>query len=76
MKKKMNFSMAMLCAIGLFSCSKNIAHSENDTLNESVFETASVNLRVSNSNFFDPTGLISKSQHGVLDTVQKGFRFR
>ncbi len=75
MKKKMNFSMALLCAIGLFSCSKNIANSENDSIAESASPTSSFNLRVSGSNFFDPLGLISKSQHGVLDTVHKGFRF-
>jgi len=29
---------------------------------------------VAGSTFFDPTCLISVSQHGILDTIQKGFR--
>lgn len=75
MKKKIIFSMAMLCAIGLLSCSKNMLHSENDTLNEITTKTVSAGMHLSGSTFFDPAGLVSASQHGVLDTVQKGFAF-
>ena len=39
-------------------------------------EEASVAARPgTESTFFDPSGLISASQHGQLDTIQKGFSF-
>lgn len=75
MKKKIFFSLAMLCAMGLLSCSKNMLHSENDTLNELAPETASAEMHLSGSTFFDPTGLVLASQHGMLDTIQKEFAF-
>src|SRR5688572_20364208 len=75
MKKKMFFFLGVLCAMGLFSCTKSLRHSENANLNEVIAETASAGMHLSGSTFFDPTGLVSKSQHGILDTIQKGFRF-
>jgi len=71
----MIFSLAIVCAMGLFSCKKSMLHSENDNSNELVAGTVSTSSHVSGSTFFDPGGLISASQHGVLDTIQKGFGF-
>src|SRR6187431_394635 len=75
MKKKMIFSLVIVCTMGLFSCTKSMLHSENDNSNELVAGTVSTSSHVSGSTFFDPGGLISASQHGVLDTIQKGFGF-
>jgi gluconolactonase len=78
MKKKMFFFLGVVCTFGLFSCTKSVLHSvsEKDDLIES--ETLSTNRNcapVPGSTFFDPNCLVSASQHGILDTIQKGFGF-
>ncbi|MFL5741972.1 MAG: SMP-30/gluconolactonase/LRE family protein [Flavisolibacter sp.] len=55
------------------SCKKKAAGSPNQV--EHSTPSASKPKLESGPAFFDPTGLISPSQHGVLDTIQKGFAF-
>src|SRR6478609_5623888 len=40
-----------------------------------AFGYYSCTKKTNGSTFFDPSGLVSASQHGVLDTIQKGFSF-
>src|SRR6476620_11023179 len=55
------------------SCKKNAVGNNSPA---EVSTTSANKSKPSNgSGFFDPTGLISPSQHGVLDTIQKGFGF-
>jgi len=63
--------MGLLCSIGFYSCQKSVGNSS-----QVQTEEASVAARPgTESTFFDPSGLISASQHGKLDTIQKGFSF-
>ena len=76
----MFFFLGVVCTLGLFSCTKSMLHSdrENDDLIEGESETTSANCEctpVPGSTFFDPNCLVSASQHGILDTIQKGFGF-
>lgn len=81
MKKKMFFFVAMVCAIGLLSCQKTMLindQEQDDLVNEIASKKKSANCDCATgegSSFFDPKCLISASQHGVLDTIQKGFGF-
>jgi gluconolactonase len=75
MKKKMVLFLSAVCILGLSSCTKGIRDVENGNLDEMVSKMSSANKHVRGSNFFDPTCLISPSQRGVLDTIQKGFGF-
>src|SRR5687768_11892845 len=80
MKKTMIIVLGVVCITGLFSCAKNMLSpdSANDDVNEAGSASASVNRNcpsVPGSTFFDPHCLVSASQHGVLDTIQKGFGF-
>ncbi len=78
MKKRLLFSFGVLCSLGFYSCQKKIAKdSGNVEFNEvSAKESNQVSGKSGSvSNIFDPTGLVSASQHGVLDTIQKGFGF-
>src|SRR5678816_3224789 len=71
MKKRLFLFMGVLCSFGFYSCQKSIRNSS-----QVQTEEASVAARPgTESTFFDPTGLISASQHGKLDTIQKGFSF-
>jgi gluconolactonase len=74
MKKKFFLYLGVLCSLGYYSCQKNIVE---DT-GQSESTSASVNeakKKPAESNIFDPGGLVSASQHGKLDTIQKGFGF-
>ena len=73
MQKFLFFLMGALCSIGFLGCQKNISDSSNQV--EPTSEVAQKKAPAGESTFFDPAGLISASQHGVLDTVQKGFSF-
>jgi gluconolactonase len=80
MKKKMIFFLGVVCTIGLFSCTKSVFDPdlENDDSNEAASETLSADCGctpIPGSTFFDPNCLVSASQHGILDTIQKGFSF-
>src|SRR6478735_9843597 len=71
MKKRLFLFMGLLCSIGFYSCQKSVGNS-----NQVQTEEASVAARPgTESTFFDPSGLISASQHGKLDAIQKGFSF-
>ena len=71
MQKFLFFLMGALCSIGFLGCQKNISDSSNQV--EITPEVAQKKAPAGESTFFDPAGLISSSQHGVLDTVQKRF---
>jgi gluconolactonase len=61
--KKVILSLGILCSLFLFSCHKFFDwHDGHGNPDEA-------------SNIFDPTNLVSRSQHGKLDTIQKGFSF-
>jgi gluconolactonase len=80
MKKTIVFFLGAACIIGLFSCANNVLrpNNENDNIGEVASLSASANGNCPSapgSNFFDPNCLVSASQHGVLDTIQKGFSF-
>jgi len=71
MKKRLFLFIGVLCSFGFYSCQKSSRNS-----NQVQTEEASVAARPgAQSTFFDPSGLISASQHGKLDTIQKGFSF-
>ncbi|MGZ3853041.1 MAG: SMP-30/gluconolactonase/LRE family protein [Flavisolibacter sp.] len=74
MKRTLFLSLGVIYSFGYYSCQKNVAKDSTQL----AFDQAST-FRTSNStgvsSFFDPSGLVSASQHGVLDTVQKGFGF-
>jgi gluconolactonase len=71
MKKRLFLFIGVLCSFGFYSCQKSIRNS-----NQVQTEEVSVAARPgAQSTFFDPSGLISASQHGELDTIQKGFSF-
>src|SRR6185369_8304992 len=74
MKRTLFFSLGVIFSFGYYSCKKNVAKDSSQV----AFDQASTS-RISNStgvsSFFDPSGLVSSSQHGVLDTIQKGFGF-
>ena len=54
-----------------FYCKK--AH-VNESAQPDIYASAANNTH-EESNIFDPTGLVSPSAHGRLDTIQKGFSF-
>jgi gluconolactonase len=65
MKSRLVFVIGVICSFGLYSCEKNVGK-YLDLLKDK---------KGSESNIFDPSGLVSSSQHGKLDTIQKGFKF-
>jgi gluconolactonase len=73
MKRKLLLSLgAALCAFGIYSCQKDIK--STNAVEESLGAAGGVKPG-STSTFFDPANLVSNSQHGILDTIQKGFSF-
>ena len=72
MKKRLLLSLGVLCSFGFYSCQKNTAGYRHQV---EPNEIAAKAKHGNPSNFFDPLGLISASQHGKLDTIQKGFGF-
>src|SRR5690242_756637 len=73
MKKRLFFLMGVLCSLGYISCQKKSTASNEPALDQPAANRG--NNPGNTSTFFDPTGLVSASQHGVLDTIQKGFKF-
>jgi gluconolactonase len=72
MKRKLFLFLGVLCSFG-YSCQKNTAgNSDQDTSSPLSADRIRPG---SESTIFDPTGLVSRSQHGKLDTIQKGFGF-
>ncbi|MEO6732157.1 MAG: SMP-30/gluconolactonase/LRE family protein [Ferruginibacter sp.] len=73
MKKKLFLFLGILSSLGYYSCTKTkVGDSDPVAFNEL---SASKLNPVTASTIFDPYGLVSASQHGNLDTVQKGFAF-
>src|SRR6187402_1984120 len=74
MKKRLFLLMGVLSSLGFYSCQKGISKDSAQVEIESA-GAANNGSKPSVSTFFDPASLISSSQHGVLDTIQKGFGF-
>ena len=60
--KKVILFWGLLCSICFYSCQKFFDWHQHGNPNH-------------DSNITDPTGLVSPSQHGKLDTIKKGFSF-
>ncbi|HJS55646.1 MAG TPA: SMP-30/gluconolactonase/LRE family protein [Chitinophagaceae bacterium] len=75
MKKKLFLLLGVLSSLGFYSCQKGISNDSALVETESAGAANNGNRPGSESNFFDPAGLVSSSQHGILDTIQKGFSF-
>jgi gluconolactonase len=73
MKRMMFLFLGVICSFGYYSCQKNVA---KDSAQVGFDPTSTSRIQPgSGSVFFDPSELISASQHGILDTIQKGFGF-
>jgi len=74
MKKRLFLLMGVLSSLGFYSCQKGISKDSAQVEIESA-GAANNGSKPSVSTFFDPASLVSSSQHGILDTIQKGFGF-
>ena len=74
MEKRLFIFLGVLCAFGFYSCTKNMAK-DSSQLASTQSSSTNAAKKTNGSTFFDPSGLVSASQHGVLDTIQKGFSF-
>jgi len=74
MEKRLFIFLGVLCAFGFYSCTKNMAK-DSSQLASNQSSSTNAAKKTNGSTFFDPSGLVSASQHGVLDTIQKGFSF-
>jgi len=70
MKKRVIFFLGVVGTLGLYSCQKNVR--EVSAVESSAIGTSN---KQAPSTFFDPSGLISASQHGVLDELGTGYSF-
>jgi len=75
MKKKLFLLLGVLSSLGFYSCQKGISKDAVQVETEIAGAANNGNKPGTVSTFFDPAGLISSSQHGRLDTIQKGFSF-
>jgi gluconolactonase len=73
MKKKRFLFLGMLCSFAYYSCTKTSV--KDSTLVASNTVSAKQSKPKTGSAIFDPYGLVSASQHGILDTIEKGFAF-
>ena len=71
--KKTLFFLGVLCLPGYFSCTKKMDKGTDPA--QSLTAAAGKSGHGNESLIFDPTGLISASAHGTVDTIQKGFSF-
>jgi gluconolactonase len=74
MKKLPFLFLGVIFSLGYYSCQKKVDTNSSPLVVDQAAASRSANQATA-STFFDPTGLISASQHGVLDTIQKGFGF-
>ena len=72
MKKRLFVFLGMPCFLGFYSCQKNIRDSNQVQSNQISVQRSQPER---GSNIFDPSGLVSASQHGKLDTLGTGFSF-
>lgn len=75
MKKRLFLFLGVLSSLGFYSCQKGIGKDSAQVEIESAGAANNGSKPGSESTFFDPAGLVSSSQHGRLDTIQKGFSF-
>jgi len=81
MKKRLLFSLGVVCSLGYGSCVKNMADRidpEGSVINKLVQRGRGNTcgcVPVEGSAIFDPTCLVSPSTHGRLDTLAGGFSF-
>ena len=69
MEKRLFIFLGVLCTFSNYSCTKNLAKDSNQIVsNQSASGGAK---KTFGSTFFDPSGLVSASQHGILDTIQR-----
>lgn len=74
MKRVLFLSLGIIYFFGYSSCQKS-AVKDTKQVKDSQASAARNSNPHGESTFFDPGGLVSSSQHGVLDTIQKGFGF-
>jgi gluconolactonase len=73
MKRMMFLFLGVICSFGYYSCQKSVT---KDSAQVGFDPTSTSRIQPGNGSvFFDPSELISASQHGILDTIQKGFGF-
>jgi len=73
MKKELFLFLGILCSFGYYSCTKTRVNDADQAASNELSARKSKPKTV--SAIFDPYGLVSASQHGVLDTIEKGFSF-
>jgi len=82
MKKRLLFSLGVVCSLGYGSCVKNMT--DRTDMEGSIVSKLSQRdqeksacgcVPAKGSTFFDPTCLVSPSAHGRLDTLAEGFSF-
>ena len=74
MKRSAFLFLGAFFVLGHYSCEKNI--NEDSIQDESsLLSGHGHHGEADESNIYDPTGLVSPSAHGRLDTIQKGFSF-
>jgi len=71
MKSTLFLAIALVCSVAFNYCRKSAAVTNSSELIAGNHGGGSQEP----SNIFDPTGLVSPSAHGRLDTIQKGFSF-
>ena len=72
MKRILFFSFGVLGFFAFYSCQKNTVKETDQMASQKSSRSSNPSAA---STFFDPNSLVSASQHGVLDTIQKGFGF-
>ena len=73
MKKRFFLFIGILPSFAYYSCTKNAVR--NSDTSESNAVSAGQSKQKNESNIFDPSGLVSSSAHGKLDTLATGFSF-
>ena len=73
MKKELFLFLGILCSFGYYSCKKTAVKDSDQVASNELSARSSKPKTL--STIFDPYGLVSASQHGVLDTIEKGFSF-
>jgi len=73
MKKRLFIFIGVLCSFGYYSCTKDMIRDSAKA--ESSQLSARQSKPASGSDIFDPTGLVSPSSHGKLETLGTGFSF-
>lgn len=81
MKRKLFFFLGAVCSFMYFSCTKSEIKSSDPVSAEATevlgedHHNGPCGCDPAKSTIFDPTCLVSSSQHCKLDTIQKGFGF-